>query len=249
MYPIDLEGKKILLTGCEGGLGQAMLKLLTKANADVILTDIIKPEKSIRYLQDLKKESYWYRCDLAAPEDVTKMFGRISKDVGSIDMLINNAGIRKDALLVRMTLNEWDAVIDTNLKGIFLCTQAAVKMMLKQKTAHGKIISISSIAGIFGNAGQTNYAATKAGLIAMTKTWAKEYGKRGMTFNVVAPGLIESPMTHDLPEKEVQRFKDAIPLGAMGTPADVAKVVLFLCSDLSDYVNGEVIRVDGGAVI
>jgi NAD(P)-dependent dehydrogenase (short-subunit alcohol dehydrogenase family) len=120
---------------------------------------------------------------------------------------------------------------------------------LSRVPRHGKVISISSIAGLFGNAGQTNYAAAKAGLVAMTKTWAKEYGKRGITFNVVAPGLIESPMTEGLPEKDVQRFKDAVPLGILGTPADVAKVVLFLCSDLSDYVNGEVIRVDGGAVI
>ena len=249
MYLIDLERKNILLTGCDGGLGQAMLKLLTEANARVLLTDIVKPEKSIRYLQDLQKEVYWYQCDLADPEAVKEMFERIESEAGSIDILINNAGIRKDALLVKMTVDDWDAVIDTNLKGPFLCTQASVRMMLKHKTSNGKIISVSSLAGIFGNAGQTNYAATKAGLIAMTKTWAKEYGKRGMTFNIVAPGLIESPMTKGLPEKDIQRLKDAIPLGVPGTPADVAKVVLFLCSDLSDYVNGEVIRVDGGAVI
>lgn len=249
MYSIDLERKNILLTGCEGGLGQAMLKLLTGANARVLLTDIVKPEKSIRYLQDLKKEVFWHQCDLAVPEAVKEMFEQIESGVGSVDILINNAGIRKDALLVKMTLDDWDAVIDTNLKGLFLCTQASVRMMLKHKTRNGKIISVSSLAGIFGNAGQTNYAATKAGLIAMTKTWAKEYGKRGMTFNIVAPGLIESPMTEGLPEKDIQRLKDAIPLGVPGTPADVAKVVLFLCSDLSDYVNGEVIRVDGGAVI
>ena len=249
MYSINLEGKRILLTGCEGGLGQVMLKLLTKANASVLLTDIIKPDKSIGYLENLQKEIHWYQCDLADREAVTMMFEQITKDVGSIDILINSAGIRKDALLVKMTANDWDSVIDINLKGIFLCTQASVKMMLKHKTRHAKIISISSIAGLFGNVGQTNYAAAKAGLIAMSKTWAKEYGKRGMTFNVVAPGLIESPMTDGLPEKDVQRFKAAIPLGVLGTPADVAKVVLFLCSDLSDYVNGEVIRVDGGAVI
>ena len=249
MYSIDLEGKNILLTGCEGGLGQVMLQVLTKANATVLLNDIVKPEKSIRYLESLKKKAHWYQCDLADCDAVNRMFEKIAADVGSIDVLINNAGIRKDALLVKMTVNDWDSVIDINLKGIFLCTQASVKMMLKRKTRHAKIISISSIAGLFGNPGQTNYAAAKAGLIAMTKTWAKEYGKRGMTFNVVAPGFIESPMTDGLPEKDVQRFKDAIPLGVLGKPTDVAKVVLFLCSDLSDYVNGEVIRVDGGAVI
>lgn len=249
MYTIDLEGKNILLTGCEGGLGQVMLKLLTEANATVILTDIIKPEKSIHYLENIQKEVHWYQCDLTDSEAVNKMFEKIAKEIGSIDILINNAGIRKDALLVKMTVNAWDSVIDINLKGIFLCTQASVKMMLKYKTSHGKVISISSIAGLFGNMGQTNYAAAKAGLVAMTKTWAKEYGKRGITFNAVAPGLIESPMIVGLPEKDIQRFKDAVPLGVLGTPTDVAKVVLFLCSDLSDYVNGEVIRVDGGAVI
>ena len=249
MYSIDLKRKNVFLTGCDGGLGQAMLKILTEANARVLLTDIIKPEKSIRYLEERQKEIYWYQCDLTDAEAVNRMFENIAKEIGSIDILINNAGIRKDALLVKMTVNDWDSVIDINLKGIFLCTQATVRMMLKKKTRHGKIISISSIAGLDGNVGQTNYAATKAGLIAMTKTWVKEYSKRGMTFNVVAPGLIESPMVNGLPEKDVQRFKNAIPLGTLGTPTDVAKVVLFLCSGLSDYVNGEIIRIDGGAVI
>jgi 3-oxoacyl-[acyl-carrier protein] reductase len=249
MYSIDLEGKRILLTGCEGGLGQVMLKLLTEANAEVVLTDIVKPERSIRYLESLGKKGHWYQCDLADQDAVDTMFAKMAEDLDSIDILINNAGIIRDALLVKMTVQDWDSVIDINLKGIFLCTQASVKLMLKRKTPHAKIISISSIAGLFGNPGQTNYAAAKAGLIAMTKTWTKEYGRRGMTFNVVAPGLIESPMTDGLPEKDVRRFKDAIPLGVLGKPADVAKVVLFLCSDLSNYVNGEVIRVDGGAVI
>ena len=248
MYTIDLERKNVLLTGCDGGLGQAMLRILTEANARVLLTDIVKPEKSIRYLEEKEKEIHWYQCDLTDPDAVNGMFENIAREIGGIDILINNAGIRKDALLVKMSVRDWDLVIDINLKGIFLCTQATVKMMLKKKI-HGKIISISSIAGLDGNVGQTNYAATKAGLIAMTKSWVKEYGKRKMTFNVVAPGLIESPMTNGLPEKDLQRFKDAIPLGVFGIPTDVAKVVLFLCSDLSDYVNGEVIRVDGGVVI
>jgi 3-oxoacyl-[acyl-carrier protein] reductase len=249
MYTIDLEGKKVLLTGCDGGLGQAMLKRLTEANATVILTDIMKPEKSIAYLQEMKQEVFWYQCDLTRAEDVNSMFKQIAKEVGSIDILINNAGMRKDALLVQMTEEQWDTVIRINLTGVFFCTKSAVKLMLRKKVRNGKIISISSIAGIFGNVGQTNYAATKAGLIAMTKTWTKEYSHRGLTFNVVAPGLIESPMIQGLPETEVQRFKDAVPLGILGTPTDVANVVLFLCSPLSDYVNGQVLQVDGGAVI
>ena len=151
--------------------------------------------------------------------------------------------------MVRLTENDWNDVIDTNLKGVFLCTQAAVKLMLRKKVKNGKVVTISSIAGIFGNVGQTNYAAAKAGVIAMTKTWAKEYGQRGLSFNAVAPGLIESPMTRSLPEQDVRRFKAAIPAGILGKPEDVAKAVLFLCSSLSDYVNGEVIRVDGGAVV
>lgn len=249
MYPIDLEGKKILLTGCDGGLGQAMLKILTEAGATVILVDIIKPEKSIQYLQSRQKEVRWYQCDLSRADEIKKLFKAVAADLGTIDALINNAGIRKDALLVRLTEDDWDDVINTNLKGVFLCTQAAVKLMLRKKVKNGKVITISSIAGIFGNIGQTNYAAAKAGVVAMTKTWAKEYGQRGLTFNAVAPGLIESPMTRSLPEEDVKRFAAAIPSGILGKPDDVAKAVLFLCSPLSDYVNGEVIRVDGGAVV
>lgn len=249
MYPIDLAGKKILLTGCDGGLGQAILRILTEADATVILVDIIKPEKSIQYLQSKQKEIWWYQCDLSRADEIKRLFKAISDDIGSIDVVINNAGIRKDALLVRLTEEDWDDVINTNLKGVFLCTQAAVKLMLRKKVMNGKIITISSIAGIFGNIGQTNYAATKAGVIAMTKTWAKEYGQRNLTFNAVAPGLIESPMTQSLPEQDIKRFAAAIPSGILGKPEDVAKAVLFLCSPLSDYVNGEVIRVDGGAVV
>lgn len=249
MYPIDLEGKKILLTGCDGGLGQAMLKILTEANATVILVDIVKPEKSIQYLQSKQKEVWWYQCDLSRADEIKQLFKAVADDLGTLDTLINNAGIRKDALLVRLTEDDWDDVIGTNLKGVFLCTQAAVKLMLRKKVNNGKVITISSIAGIFGNVGQTNYAAAKAGVIAMTKTWAKEYGQRGLSFNAVAPGLIESPMTRSLPEQDIQRFTAAIPSGVLGKPDDVAKAVLFLCSPLSDYVNGEVIRVDGGVVI
>ena len=211
MTEIDLQGIKVLLTGCDGGLGQAMLRCLTEAGAEVILTDLVKPEKSIAYLESLNKDPRWYAANLAGADEVGRLFKRISADTGAVDILINNAGIRRDALLVKMTEAQWDEVMDTDLKAVFLCTREAVKLMLRKKVRTGRVITISSLAGITGNPGQTNYAAAKAGVIAMTRTWAREYGNRGLRFNAVAPGLIESPMTDTLPEQEVGRLKEAVP--------------------------------------
>jgi 3-oxoacyl-[acyl-carrier protein] reductase len=244
MIQIDLAGKHAMVTGSEGGLGQVMVETLLKAGANVISQDIIEPSTCIRLTEKAGKDPIWYKCDITDPESVDSMFRNLRGKIEALDILVNNAGIRRDALLVRMSENQWDAVIDVNLKGVFLCTQAAVKGMLKAK--QGKVITVSSIAGIMGNAGQTNYAATKGGVISMTKSWAREYGKRGIIFNAIAPGLIESPMTIDLPEREKTELLSGVPLGYLGKPQDVANVVLFLSSPLSEYINGEVIRVDGG---
>ena len=244
MIDLGLQNKNILVTGAEGGLGRLMIRTLAEAGANVIAQDIQDPIQCKHILEQLGKDCVTYTCDITDIADVTSMFEDIQGKVDGLDVLINNAGIRRDGLLVRLTEEQWDSVIDVNLKGVFLCTQAAVKLMIKKR--NGKVITISSIAGLMGNAGQTNYAATKGGVVSMTKSWAREYGKRGITFNAIAPGLIESPMTETLPEKEKSELVRGIALGYLGKPQDVADGVLFLASKLSDYINGEVLRIDGG---
>lgn len=221
-----------------------MVKTLLDAGANVISQDIRKPEACVQAVAEHGLDPIWYECDIAKPDAVEAMFADLMQKVESLDVLVNNAGIRKDGLLVRLSVEQWDAVLDVNLKGVFLCTQAAVRHMMRARK--GKVITISSIAGLMGNAGQTNYAATKAGVIAMTKTWAREYSKRGLSFNAIAPGLIETPMTENLPEKEKSLLMQGIPAGAMGKSQDVANGVLFLACGLADYINGEVLRIDGG---
>ena len=244
MIGIDLSGRNILVTGSEGGLGLVMVKTLLEAGANVISQDIRKPEMCVQTVKEHGKEPLWYECDIANPQEVEAMFSDLMGRIETLDVLVNNAGIRRDGLLVRMSIDQWQAVIDVNLTGVFLCTQAAVKGMMRARK--GRVITISSIAGLMGNAGQTNYAATKGGVVSMTKTWTREYGKRGLRFNAIAPGLIETPMTENLPEKEKSLLIQGVPMGYMGKPQDVADALLFLASDLSSYINGEVIRVDGG---
>ena len=244
MIDFGLNGKNVLITGAEGGLGKVTVKTLLEAGANIIVQDILEPVECKRLASEFGRECLDYTCDITKPDDVASMFKNMLEKIERLDVLVNNAGIRQDNLLLRMSEAQWDAVIAVNLKGVFLCTQAAVRAMMKART--GKVITLSSIAGLMGNAGQTNYAATKGGVVSMTKSWAREYGKRGIKFNAVAPGLIESPMTKDIPEKEKSELVRGIPLGFMGNPQDVANGVLFLASSLSDYINGEVIRIDGG---
>lgn len=244
MIDLGLKDKNVVVTGAEGGLGKVMVETLAKAGARLIVQDIREPAECKRICLEHDAECFDYTCDITKPDDVNSLFQEIIQKVKQIDVLVNNAGIRQDNLLLRMSEEQWDSVIAVNLKGVFLCTQAAVKSMIRARK--GKVITLSSIAGLMGNAGQTNYAATKGGVVSMTKSWAREYGKRGLTFNAIAPGLIESPMTKDIPEKEKSALVSGIPLGHMGDPQDVANGVLFLASSLSDYINGEVIRIDGG---
>ena len=184
------------------------------------------------------------KADVSKQEDVDAMFAAVKEQLGAVDVLVNNAGITRDNLMIRMSLDDYEAVLDTNLKGAFLCTKAAIKDMMKSRK--GKIINITSIVGVTGNAGQTNYAASKAGLIGLTKSVAREYGGKGICVNAVAPGFIETEMTGVLPETVKNDYLTRIPLKRFGEPKDVANVVAFLASADSDYMTGQVIEVTGG---
>ena len=182
--------------------------------------------------------------DVSKAEEVNKVFGEIAKDYGKIDILVNNAGITRDGLIMRMKEEDWDAVININLKSVFLCSKEAVKVMAKQR--YGRIINISSVVAFMGNPGQANYSASKAGIVGLTKTTAKEYASRGITANAVAPGFITTAMTEALPENVKEDMKRAIPLGRFGTTDDVANAVVFLASSEAGYITGQVIHVNGG---
>ena len=184
---------------------------------------------------------------VSSPEDVEKMVQATVDRFGKIDILINNAGITRDNLLVRMSEQEWDVVLDTNLKGVFNCTKAVAKLMMRERK--GKIVNMASVMGIVGNAGQANYSASKGGVIALTKTTAKELGSRGINVNAVAPGFIQTVMTEEMPEDAKANIANGIPLKRLGTPEDVAEVVAFLCTQASSYITGQVIAVDGGMVM
>ena len=187
------------------------------------------------------------QADISSSEAATAMIDQAVKEFGRIDVLVNNAGITRDGLLMRMKEEDWDAVLTTNLKGVFNCTKAAIKYMMKQKAGH--IVSISSVVGEMGNAGQANYAAAKAGVIGFTKAVAKEVAARGITVNAVAPGFIKTDMTAVLNEKQVEGMLTTIPLKRLGDPSDIAKAVVFLASEDANYITGQTINVDGGMVM
>ena len=186
-------------------------------------------------------------CDVSDPEQISELMNKTKEHFGSVDVLVNNAGVTRDTLLMRMKEEDWDFVLKVNLKGAFLATQSAARIMLKQRS--GRIINISSVVGLMGNAGQANYSASKAGLIGLTKSSAKELASRGVTVNAIAPGYIETEMTESLPEAARQAFLDNIPLKRPGTPEDIADTALFLASDLASYITGQVIQVDGGLLM
>lgn len=245
-----LKGKTALVTGSGRGLGKAIALKLARMGANIVLNDIETSDSVDATAEEFKSAGYAVavaKGDVRKEEDVKRMI-KVSLDTfGSLDILVNNAGITKDKPMLMMPEKDWDDVLDINLKGAFLCTKAAAKVMIKQKS--GKIINIASVAGQYGNPGQANYSASKAGLIGLTKTTAKELAPRGITCNAVAPGLIESKMTEVLPEEIKQNYLKNIALGRFGTPEDVANVVGFLASSDSDYVTGQIIDIDGGLVM
>ncbi|PLV60108.1 3-oxoacyl-[acyl-carrier-protein] reductase [Thermotoga sp. KOL6] len=244
-----LEGKVCMITGAASGIGRAAALLFAQEGAIVVACDVSKENLDVLVdeAQDLSGKVDPYLLDVTNRDQVKEVVERVVQKYGRIDVLVNNAGITRDALLVRMREEDWDAVISVNLKGVFNVTQAVVPYMIKQRS--GTIINTSSVVGIHGNAGQTNYAATKAGVIGMTKTWAKELAGRNIRVNAVAPGFIETPMTEKLPERIREATLSQIPLGRFGKPEEVANVYLFLASDESSYITGQVIVVDGGLAI
>lgn len=245
----ELNDKVAMVTGAARGLGQAIAIKLAEAGADVALCDLNAEwlEETADKVKALGRRAECYGVNVAEGESVTAGVKAIEKDFGKIDVLVNNAGITKDGLLMRMSEDDWDAVLNVNLKGVFLCTKAAMRGMMKQRS--GTIVNIASVIGLMGNAGQANYAASKGGVISFSKTVAKELSSRNVRCNAVAPGFIRTAMTDAL-DKEVQsKMKELIPLGRFGEPEDVANVVLFLASDASAYVTGQVLSTCGGMVM
>jgi 3-oxoacyl-[acyl-carrier protein] reductase len=206
--------------------------------------DSAPAEQTVSEIKNLNRQAMAIMADVSSSTDVSKMMETAIAAYGKVDILVNNAGITRDQLTMKMTDEEWDKVLAIDLKSVFLCTRAVLRPMLKQRS--GRIISMSSVVGIIGNAGQANYAAAKAGIIGFTKTIAKEVASRGITVNAVAPGFIDTPMTQVLPEERKQALMNNIPLGYLGTPRDIAETVAFLASEEARYITGQVISVDGG---
>ena len=242
-----LSGKNILVTGASKGIGKLIVIRCAQEGANVGFTYLSSVEKGLALEKELSAmgvKAKGYQSDASISVSAEILVNNFVEEFGSIDGLVNNAGITKDGLLMRMSEEQWDAVINTNLKSVFNMTKAVIKPLMKQK--FGSIVNITSVVGIRGNAGQANYAASKAGIIGFTKSVALELGSRNLRSNAVAPGFIETEMTEVLDQKVVQGWKDSIPLKRAGTPEDVANAVVFLLSDLSTYITGQVLQVDGG---
>ena len=244
----QFSGKTALVTGAARGIGQAIACQLAAEGADVALCDLQAEwlAETAAKVAALGRRAQCYAVDVSQAEAVQNAVSAVEKDFGRIDILVNNAGITKDMFLIRMSEQDWDQVLSINLKGTFLFTKAVCRPMMKQRS--GAIVNVASIIGLIGNAGQCNYAASKAGVIALTKSTAKEMASRGIRANAVAPGFIETKMTEKLSEDIRQKMLEAIPLGRFGTPEDVARVVVFLASDAAAYVTGQVVTVCGGMV-
>jgi len=238
-----VKGKVTILTGGAQGIGRTIAEFLADQGSDLVIFDVLDGEATVAALREKGVRSSYYKVDVANLSQVEQAVASVVKEMGGVDNLVNNAGITRDKLLLRMSEEEWDQVIRVNLKGVFTCTKAVIRHMLKKG---GSIVNISSIAGLMGNAGQSNYAASKAGIVGFTKAVAREYGERNIRVNAVAPGFIVTKMTDTLDEAWKEKTVKAIPLGRAGEPMDVARVVYFLLSEYSAYVTGETINVSGG---
>ena len=244
-----LKDKVALVTGSAQGIGREIALLFAKEGADVVISDINleKAGKTSSEIAALGRKSLALELDVSQQSKVEEAVNKILDKFGKVDILVNNAGITRDGLLLRMSESDWDAVINVNLKGTFNCTKAVSKVMIKQRS--GKIVNIASIIGIIGNAGQANYSASKAGVIALTKTTAKELASRNVNVNAVAPGFIQTEMTARLSEDIKAKMLELIPLNKLGNPVDVANACLFLVSEEAGYITGQTIVVDGGMVM
>jgi 3-oxoacyl-[acyl-carrier protein] reductase len=243
---IDLTGRIALVTGSTRGIGRAIAESLANAGARLAVVGR-DAERAKEAAAAISAESRGYGCDMGDAKAVAGLFESVEHDFGAIDILVNNAGLNRDNLLMRLKDDDWDAVLNTNLRGAFVAMRAATRGMMKRRW--GRIINISSVVGVVGNKGQANYAASKAGLIGLTKSVAKELASRNILANVVAPGFIETDMTHAMTDEAKKTLFTQIPLERLGTPADVANVVTFLSSDLASYITGQLFVVDGGMVM
>lgn len=245
-----LKGKNAIVTGASKGIGRAIALKLASLGANVVINYRSSEEEALSLREEIGKfgvDTLIIKGDISSSEDVNRIITQTKEKFGKIDIMVNNAGITKDNLILRMKEEDFDKVIDVNLKGVFNCLKEIAPIMIKQR--EGRIINISSVIGLVGNAGQVNYAASKAGVLGMTKSLAKELGGRGITVNAVAPGFIETDMTEALGEKFKEEAKKTIPLKRLGSVEDVAAAVAFLASDDASYITGQVLNVDGGMVM
>lgn len=241
-----LQDKIAVVTGSGQGIGRAIALALANAGADVVISDVAREtgESVVKGIEALGRRSTFIPCNVADPEEAKALVDKTVEAFGRIDILVNNAGITRDGLAMRMSDADWDLVLAINLKGPFNCARAAMRPMMKQRS--GRIINIASIVGVIGNAGQANYSASKGGLIALTKTLARELAPRNVTVNAVAPGFIRTKMTDVLDDKVKEQLMSQIPMAKLGEAEDVANACLFLASDLSGYITGQTINVNGG---
>ncbi len=245
-----LDGKVVLVTGASRGIGRAVALEMAKAGARVVVNyagNAAAAQEVVATIAELGGSAIAVQADVASGEAVENLVKQTMETFGRIDILVNNAGITRDGLLMRMKEEDWDAVMDTNLKGIFHCTKAVSKIMMKQRI--GRIINMTSVVGITGNAGQANYAAAKAGVIGFTKSMARELASRGITVNAIAPGYIATDMTAVLSEQVRTEMAEKIPAGRLGMPQDIAAAAVFLASDAAGYITGQTLNVDGGMVM
>ncbi len=243
---MDFTKKTVIVTGSARGIGRIVAERFASLGANLVISDVDQ-EQAETVAGEIGGTAIGLKANVTSSEDVENLFEKTKKEFGQVDIVVNNAGITRDTLLIRMHEKDWDMVLDINLKGAFLVTKSAAKLMMKQR--YGRIVNISSVVGLTGNAGQANYAASKAGLIGLTKSTAKELGARNITVNAVAPGFIATDMTENLPEEAKEMFLSKLLIKRAGTPEDIASAVTFLSSDEASYITGQVLTVDGGLTI
>jgi len=243
---MDLRGQVVMVTGGARGIGRAIAAKFAAKGADLVIADVSleSAEDAAKEMSQKNIKARAVNMDVSQSADVTRVINEVMKEFGRIDVLVNNAGITKDSLLLRMKEEDWDSVLSINLKGVFLCSKEAVKLMVKQR--YGRIVNIASVVAFMGNPGQANYSASKAGIIGLTKTTAREYANRGITVNAVAPGFISTAMTDALSENIKQEMLKSIPIGKFGSVDDVANAVVFFAEPGNGYITGQVIHVNGG---